>query len=79
MSSLILTIVFLPRPLISAYFVDRTLGRSWPLLSEGDLREARGTKLSHFGHVVVSRRVERTRDGQAAIVVMARTLKAGLG
>ena len=78
MSSLILTIVFLPRPLISACSVDRTLGRSRPLCSKGDPREARGTKLFHFGHVVVSRRVERTREGQAAMMVMARTVKAGL-
>ena len=63
---------------MSACSMNRTPGRSWPLLSEGDLREARGTKLFHFGHVFVSRRVERTREGEAAMVVVARMVKAGL-
>ena len=43
-----------------------------------DLREAHDTRLFHYGHVVVSRRVERTREGEAGMVVLARRVKAGL-
>ena len=50
---------------MSACSMNRSPGRSWPLLSEGDLREVRGTKLLHFGHVFVSRSVERTREGES--------------
>lgn len=43
-----------------------------------DLRVARGTKLFHCGHVEVSRRVSRMTLGGTAMVVVARTVKAGL-
>ena len=36
-----------------------------------------GTKLFHWGQVEVSRREERMREGEAAMVVVARTVKAG--
>ena len=38
---------------------------------------ARGTKLFHLGQVCVSRRVDRMRSGEAAMVVVALTVKAG--
>lgn len=44
---------------------------------EGGCTVARGTKLFHWGQVEVSRREERMREGEAAMVVVARTVKAG--
>ena len=40
-------------------------------------RVALGTKLFHFGQVEVSRTEERMGEGEALMVVVARTVKAG--
>ena len=50
------------------------------LEEEGEeCRVALGTKLFHCGQVEVSRREERMREGEALMVVVAWTVKAGEG
>ncbi len=73
-----------PRPRIDTCSVKRRSGCSLLLLSSseeegGKCRVARGTKLFHFGQVEVSRRQERMREGEAAMVVVAQMVKAGEG
>ena len=80
-----MTIEERPVPRIDTSSVKRMPGCSLLLLSSllevegGRCRVALGTKLFHFGQVEVSRTVERTGEGEALMVVVARTVKAGEG
>lgn len=77
-----MTIEERPRPRIDTSSVKTMPGCSLlflsSLLEEGEeWRVALGTKLFHFGQVEVSRTEERMGEGEALMVVVARTVKAG--